>query len=427
MTSAPSIREGLSRVIIQVSIAWSFAVFAVVWVTVHKQLDAVLDSTLQESAEILYGLLQANSEGLVKGEGGSLPAPPHQERMVWQIVSVDQRVVWRSHSAPAQPLKSQLGSGFFSSAPEWHVYRMPFDSKGAMLYVAQPHGERVRAQFVAGLLTACGALVVGLISAVWLSRRASRELLPLIDLSEQVRVYHPMESGSIPPAATRQELLPLRDAIVHLGERLAQNIISERAFSANAAHALRTPLAGLGMQLALLQRESTQAGQVRIHRAREAADRLSRVVTALLSLFRSGGELSPTLIDLPTFFKNLPSTGLILKVEGQAQVSVDPDLLAAALLNLLDNSVRYGATQVDVRFDVCESGSVITMLDNGPGVDHATRNRINAALAGQNYEQNMGLGLMLADRVARSHEGRLQLVPSEKGFGVALFLGRWPG
>lgn len=104
-----------------------------------------------------------------------------------------------------------------------------------------------------------------------------------------------------------------------------------------------------------------------MQRVRDAADRLSRVVTALLSLFRSGGELSPT--------------------------------------------------QVDVTFDVSDTGVVIKMLDNRPGLDHVVRNRINTALADQQYEQNMG---------ARSHGGRLQLVPTEQGFGVTLSLGRLP-
>ncbi len=76
MTDAPSIRKGLSRVVIQVSLAWSLAVFGVVWFTVHHKLDEVLDGTLQESAEILYGLLKPNAERLPIGSGGSLPAPP---------------------------------------------------------------------------------------------------------------------------------------------------------------------------------------------------------------------------------------------------------------------------------------------------------------------------------------------------------------
>lgn len=423
MTDAPSIRKGLSRVVIQVSLAWSVAVFGVVWFTVHHKLDEVLDGTLQESAEILYGLLKPNAERLPIGSGGSLPAPPHHERMVWQLVSGDQRVVWRSHSAPAQPLATAHRERWSADSPDWHVYGIPFDDKGTMLYVAQPHGERSKAQFEAALLTACGALAVGLACAVWLRRRAGRELGPLMDLSEQVAHYHPLEPGSSPPLATREELRPVRDAIVHLGDRLAQNITSERAFSANAAHALRTPLAGLGAQLAMLQRESPADVQPRIQRAREASDRLSRVVTALLSLFRSGGEIRPRHIILAAFVQDLPLPGLAIGVTGNAEVEADPDLLAAALLNLLDNSVRYGATQAQVSFRHEAAAVVIRLVDNGPGVDEAARKRIGAALATQHYEQDMGLGLMLADRVARAHGGQLVLVPVEQGFGVELSLG----
>lgn len=422
MTDAPSIRKGLSRVVIQVSLAWSVAVFGVVWFAVHHKLDDVLDGTLQESAEILYGLLKANADHLPIGSGGSLPAPPHQERMVWQLVSAQQKVVWRSHSAPAQPLANVHRERWSADSPDWHVYGIPFDDKGAMLYVAQTHGERRQAQLEAAMATAFGALLVGLACAVWLSRRAARELGPLEDLSKQVTHYHPLEPGSSPPMATREELKPLRDAIVHLGERLAQNITSERAFSANAAHALRTPLAGLGAQLALLQRESPSELQPRIQRAREASDRLSRVVTALLSLFRSGGEIKPAPIDLGELVQGLPLPGLLIRVAGQAHVMADPDLLAAALLNLLDNSVRYGASQVQVSFRQDASVTVIRLQDDGPGVDELTRKRIGAALATQHYEQDMGLGLMLADRVARAHGGHLVLVHVEQGFGAELSL-----
>lgn len=422
MTDAPSIRKGLSRVVIQVSLAWSLAVFGVVWFAVHHKLDEVLDGTLQESAEILYGLLKPNAERLPIGSGGSLPAPPHHERMVWQLVSGDQQVVWRSHSAPAQPLAAAHRERWSADSPDWHVYGIPFDEKGTMLYVAQPHADRRKAQFGAALVTAFGALAVGLACAVWLRRRAGRELRPLTDLSEQVARYHPLEPGSSPPMATREELRPVRDAIVHLGERLAQNITSERAFSANAAHALRTPLAGLGAQLAMLQRQSPADVQPRIQRAREAADRLSRVVTALLSLFRSGGEIRPRHITLSAFVQDLPLPGLDIHVAGDAEVQADPDLLAAALINLLDNSVRYGATQAHVSFRQEAQTLLIRLVDNGPGVDETTRKRMGAALATQHYEQDMGLGLMLADRVARAHGGQLVLVPVESGFGVELRL-----
>ncbi|WP_252341196.1 ATP-binding protein, partial [Acinetobacter baumannii] len=105
-------------------------------------------------------------------------------------------------------------------------------------------------------------------------------------------------------------------------------------------------------------------------------------------------------ISLAAFVQDLPLPGLAIKVSGDADVQADPDLLAAALLNLLDNSVRYGATQAQVSFRRDADVTVIPLVDNGPGVGEATRKRIGAALATQHYAPDMGLGLMLADRVA---------------------------
>jgi len=262
---------------------------------------------------------------------------------------------------------------------------------------------------------------------LWLSRRVKDELAPLLDMSAQVAHYHPLEEGVRPPVATRQELLPLRDAIVNLGERLARNVASERAFSANAAHALRTPLAGLGTQLAVAQRECPPELQPRLQRAREAADRLGRVVTALLSLFRSGGEPHRTRLNLLDAVHNLPGIeGLSLSVEGQAHAEADPDLLAAALINLLDNSVRYGARHARVTLSDhtgAGGGATITLVDDGPGVTPERRLALDAALARQHYEEGMGLGLTLADRVARVHGGRLRIDAVPQGFGVTLSLG----
>jgi signal transduction histidine kinase len=424
MTNAPSIRRRLSRVVAQVSLAWSLAVFSVVWVAVHHKVDDVLDGALQESAEILYGLLHADARWLPDQHGGALPAPPHTEHLVWQLVSSDGHVRLRSHSAPSLPLGPITHGKWFDNGPEWHTYGMPFDSEGAMLFVAQPHDERSRARLEAAGITAAGALFVGLICALWLSLRASRELEPLVDMSRQVANYHPLEEGVRAPTATREELLPLRDAILNLGERLARNVASERAFSANAAHALRTPLAGLGTQLAVAQRECPPELRPRLQRAREAADRLGRVVTALLSLFRSGGEPQRVRLNLLDAIHQLPGIeGLSITVEGSARADADADLLAAALINLLDNSVRYGAHHAHFALSECQGLATITLVDNGPGVSEERRLALDGALARQTYEEGMGLGLMLADRVARVHGGRLQIDSVPHGFGVTLTLG----
>jgi signal transduction histidine kinase len=429
MTGSPSIRRRLSRVVIQVSLAWSLAVFGVVWFIVHHQIDKVLDSSLQESAEFLYGVLSSQARLLPPGKGDSLPAPLHVEHLVWQVVDPQGMVTWRSHGAPNQPLL-KLGESSHAHAEwpiaddAWHVHGMKLYADGTMLYVAQPHEDRRRAQGQAAMLTALGALGVGLACAWWLRWQTTRELRPLEDLSRQVGLYHPLAPDAQPLVAAREELLPLKMAITQLGERLARMVASERAFSANAAHALRTPLAGLGAQLALAERESPPAVQPRIQRAREASNRLSRVVTALLTLFRSGGEATRQALELGAFMQNLPMEGLVLHVDGTCQAQADADLLAAALLNLLDNSLRLGATEVRCTFTNDAEGTHIQLQDNGPGADAATLKRLDQALASQHYEHDTGLGLMLADHVARAHGGHLKVLPCASGFCVSLTLAK---
>ncbi|MBI5333923.1 MAG: HAMP domain-containing histidine kinase [Burkholderiales bacterium] len=433
-TGVPSIRRRLARVVVGISLAWSLAAFGVVWAVVYHQVDRVMDGALQESAEILFGLLHANAAQLPIGSGGSLPAPPHDEHLVWQLVAADGRVTWRSHRAPAAPLAAPLTGPAAASqvatdeGDGWHVHLLPFDSRGTVLVVAQRHADRRAARLKAATATASGALLVGLACAAWLRRRVRAELLPVLQLSRQVARYHPLEAAAGLPPATRAELVPLRDAVLHLGERLAQRVTSERAFSAHAAHALRTPLAGVGAQLALAQRESPPSLQPRLQRAREAADRLGRVVTALLTLFRSGTEPAWQSVDLVALLRSLPVEGLAVEPPVQpAPCHADPDLLAAALLNLLDNARRYGATRVQA--SIVQDGVLtrIRLADDGPGIDPGQRQRMQAALDSERYDDGLGLGLMLADRVARAHGGRLALLPAPAGFAVEMTLADKPG
>jgi K+-sensing histidine kinase KdpD len=100
-----------------------------------------------------------------------------------------------------------------------------------------------------------------------------------------------------------------------------------------------------------------------------------------------------------------------------ATVLADPDLLAAALLNLLDNALRHGAKHVRIAVPVPQC---LRLHDDGPGVDDERRHALQAALDDAAYEGRTGLGLMLADVVARAHGGRLRLpAPGEGGGFVA--------
>jgi signal transduction histidine kinase len=324
--------------------------------------------------------------------------------------------------------------GFSDAADGWRLYGLPLAGGGRILYVAQTRDERLEAQAEVAWSSIVAALSIGAAGAWWLRRRVQRELQPLADLSQALGRYEPLPPAVPLLAATHRELEPVHDAIEALGQRLARRVANEQAFSAHVAHALRTPLAGIDTQLAVAQREAPPGLQPRLARAREAAGRLTRVVAALLALFRSGAELHWQTVDLHGLAARLPHEGLTLQLTPGATVQADADLLTAALINLIDNAVRHGARTLRVQVLAQEpaqgqddrAGQLLRLQDDGRGVSPGRRSELADALRTQSYEGRMGLGLMLADLVARAHGGRLSLPEVDAGFAVDLHLGRAP-
>lgn len=416
----PSLRGRLARVLVAASLAWGLAVAAVVWALVRHEVDEFMDASLREAAEILHGVLQPQAAALpLDGDGGAMPAPPHRERLLWQLVRADGRVLLRSHRAPAQPLAEAPRRGFGRSADGWRLYTMPLQSPrdGALaLVVAQDPKERDGARLEASLVVVGAATAVGLACALALAIGVGRQLRPLAALSAAVARFDPLTPGAALPPAGLRELAPMHDAIESLAARLARRVANERAFSAHAAHALRTPLAGLDVQLAVALREAPEALRTRLERSREAVGRLQRVVAALLTLFRAGGEPAREPMVLAELLPQLPFDGLALVGDDDTPLDADPDLLAAALLNLLDNARRHGARQVTVRVEPAGDGAQrIVVQDDGRGMPAAERERLAAALQAQQYDALPGLGLMLADLVARAHGGALELPAPDGG------------
>jgi two-component system OmpR family sensor kinase len=421
----PSIRGRLTGVLIVVALIWGLAIAtAVSTVTIH-QVDKLLDSALEESSEILQSLIGLN---LANGEFAQqdLPVPAHEERLVWQVMTDDGRLLNKSASAPDNPLSTPQARGLGTSASaEWRTYSAALGKGGYILHVAQREAERHDARFAVTSVVAFVALVIGFGSAYWLRHRIESELRPLLEFSGAVARFNPLadEPGSrkLGPAS-REELKPVHAAVVELGDRLGQLVASERAFAAHAAHALRTPLAGMNAQLTVAIRDCPPEVQPRLLKTREAAARLSRVVTAILSLFRASSTPSLESVDLEQLVQRLPFDQLAITVEAGQKVLADPDLLAAALVNMFENSARHHASKVLVRVMQDESSTRIQVTDNGSGMTSATIRYLQHSLDSKRYEGQLGLGLTLADLVARAHGGGLELLQNEGGASMQLIL-----
>lgn len=423
----PSIRNRLVALLVASAVATSALVALAIGVNVRDEVDELLDDTLQASAEVLGRLLAQGDARALRDAMVPPLAPQGEERFAWQLVGRGGELLLRSPRAPEEPLLPLATSGFADAASGWRVYGLPLPGGERTLYVAQTRSERREAESEVAGAAVFAALGVGVLAAAWLATRVRRELGPLADLAQALSRYEPLRPDSALPEAARRELQPVHDAIEALGQRLARRVANERAFSSHAAHALRTPLAGIEAQLAVALREAPPELRPRLARVREGSARLARVVAALLAMFRSGPEPRWQDIGLRAVLDRLPHEGLAIEVRGDDRLRADADLLVAGLLNLVDNAVRHGARRLTLAV-TREAGSIqrLHLQDDGPGVSAARRAELDEALRNQDYEGRMGLGLMLTDLVARAHGGALTLPETGAGFALDLRLGPGP-
>ena len=420
LSPSPSIGGRLARSLVLWSVLWCAALGAAVWVIVQEEVEELLDDSLQSAAEGLIGPLVLSLTEAV--DPATLPPRSKTSgRFTWQLVSHQPRVhlVASARGAPVAPLHDTPKPGF-SNVPGWRVYGQATGRDGQMVYVAQTTEERVEAGAEIALAALFAGAPMTLLAVLWLRSRIHRELRPLRDLSERLAHYDPVHPEATLGPAERAELRPVHAAIDALAGRLTRRIAHERAFTSHAAHALRTPLAGIDAQLAVALREAEASHRPRLQRVRTAAERLQRVVVALLAMFRTGAEVQRNEIDVAALVARHPIEGLALEARGTTRLDADPDLLTAAVLNLIDNAHRHGARSVTFS---TPAANVLRVQDDGPGVHPARRRELRAAIEAQDYAGRTGLGLMLADLVARAHGGGLSLPDLASGFAVELNLG----
>jgi two-component system, OmpR family, sensor histidine kinase TctE len=291
-------------------------------------------------------------------------------------------------------------------------------------------------------------LLLIVIAGIILWAGVARGLAPLRHLQQAVAARSHLDLSPVHVPDVPGEVHPLLDAINDLMARLDEILSYQSRFIADAAHQLRTPVAGLKahVEVALREDDPAQAKQSIAH-LYTAVERMSRLVAQLLSLARNEPttlkklelaplDLSKLAFDVTTewvpeaYGKNIDLG--FEGVEPHAMIRGDPTRLTELINNLLDNAIRYSRNGGRVTVRVAAHPPRVSVSDDGPVIPVEERQRIFERfhrLLGT-HAGGSGLGLAIVQEIAKLHDATITLSEDADGIGNAFtvtFPGQPPG
>jgi signal transduction histidine kinase len=355
-----------------------------------------------------------------------------QLEFVIQIWTMDGRSIYASRPHGALPSRALLGFADIAVAGQtWRTFSVA--TPGRVIQVAQP--RQVRRELAAraawrGVLPMLLAAPVMLVLAGALVARA---LQPLRRVADEVRRRDEQSLAPLSSAGLPDEVAPLVNALNTLLARLQQALGTQRAFVADAAHELRSPLTALRLQLQLQGRARDEATRAEATQGLAASiDRASRLVEQLLALARNEPGAAATVLeplDLGALVREsladvqvlAAQRGSTLELLPGSPVTVQGDRAALTLLvrNLADNALRYSPPGARVELRVLhEDGRALLQVDDaGPGIPAAERERVFDRFyrRASGDEAGSGLGLAIVRSIAERHGADIALADSPLG------------
>lgn len=317
-------------------------------------------------------------------------------------------------------------------------YRMETERGPITVVVAETTRKRERAgsKILAAMIVPNVLMIVATLALVYFGIRTG--LAPLNHLSEEIGLRSPRDLSPLPRNDAPGEAEPLINAMDALIKDLRAAAVAQQAFLANAAHQLKTPLAGLQTQLELAAEELPQEYRNRISHLRDATQRLGHLAHQLLALARSGPEADVAHerrpVDLALLLQASASNwfdaafakNIDLGFEPEAAVIEGSEWLLRELLgNLIDNALRYTPPGgvITVRSGIGEDGRpYFEVEDTGPGIPEAERERIFDRFyrAEGTPGTGTGLGLAIVKEVADRHHAGIELTDATPAGGTRI-------
>lgn len=319
----------------------------------------------------------------------------------------------------------------------------PCHGRRCLVQVAETTNKRRRLQHYIELSSLAPTVLIAFATLVIVWFGIRRGLEPLNQLSEEIKARSPRDLRPIESAAAPEEARPLVSALNALLEEVAEANLKQQRFLANAAHQLRTPLAGLQAhtELALAQ-PVTEACRAELEQVHLGTVRTARLANQLLALARAepGGSVETGLrpVDLRQMVQGAADEWVHRAMDRdldlgfdleEARVRGDGFLLREALANLVHNSLEHtpAGGHVTVRTTVrAEDGRpLLEVEDDGPGIPPDERERVLERFyrVPGTAGTGSGLGLAIVREIAALHGAGIEIgEPRAGGSGCRVSL-----
>lgn len=375
----------------------------------------------------------------LRDQGAVLPPPgPPEDReqfdFVVQIWSSDGSKIYLSHTRSRARLPERATLGFADVVTEgerWRVYSTL--ARGRVIQVGQPFEVRERIAATAALRSLTPLLFFAPLMALAIWWLVGRSLRPVERIASELRRRDAMRLDPVSEAQIPIEVEPMVQSLNGLLERLHGSFAAQRAFVADAAHELRTPIAALKLQAGLMARARDDEARAEALRELHAGiDRSAHLVDQLLTLARSepeartapGDDIDLALVSRNAVAEMLPlarARGSPIQFSSPDSILLrgDANALHSLLRNLIDNALRHSpeASHVHVQLEQDDRSVRVIVDDDGPGIAVEERERVFDRFYGRTSggDSGSGLGLAIVKAVIDRHAGRIELDRSPAG------------
>ena len=419
-------RLGLS-IGVMLTALW-IAAAAVTAVVLRHEMDEVFDSSLQETAQRLLPLAVVDIVGReddgVTQRLGAIRG--HDEFFTYIVRDAEGRILLQSHAADAAVFPAYDGAGFRQTATH-RLYNDDALQGSIRITVAEPldHRAAIAREIQMGLGLPLFVVIPVAILTIILAVRAS--LAPLRRFRERLQTRSGRDLSPVPGGDLPSEIGPMAGTLNSLLDRLKAAFDAERSFAANAAHELRTPLAGAIAQAQRLRSETSDpAASARAADIEATLKRLTRLSERLMQLARAeGGRLRlDRSADIRAVARlvveDIRRTGapgrIALTLPDEPVMSdIDPDAFGILCRNLVENALRYGLDTAPVEVTLNADGT-FTVANEAPVLPPETLNRLSLRFERASASADgSGLGLAIVAAIAERVGSSLVLSSPRRG------------